>query len=142
MADAADEIRAVATEFTDTVFNRHDVDAAAEYFSPDFVEHDPWPNMPPTVEGFKDGTRQFLEAFPDTRCEVDDVICEGDKVVVRSRLVGTNSGTFMGMPPTGRRVEVAGIDIVRVANGRMTEHWGLYDAAGLMAQLGVGAPRG
>jgi len=127
----------VVRDFVDEVFNQHRVDAADKYIAADIVDHNPWPGFPPTLQGFKDGTRAFLAAFPDCRCEIDDVLSDGDKVVVRSRLSGTNSGSFMGAPPTGKRVEVEGIDIVRTANGKQVEHWGIFDGAAMMQQLGM-----
>lgn len=133
----SEESRRIVIDFIDAVFNRHEVEESTRYFAPDFVENDPWPMQPPTVEGFLAGTRDFLAGFPDARCEIDEVMEAGDRVIVRSRLVGTNTGPFMGAPPTGRRVDVKGIDIVRVAAGRLTEHWGLFDAAGMMMQLGM-----
>ena len=126
-----------ALEFIDEVFNKHKVDDSERFFTPGFVEHNPWPGYPATVQGFKDGTAAFLAAFPDCRCEVDEVLSDGDKLVVRSRIMGTNSGSFMGMPPTGKSVEIEGIDIVRMENGRLAEHWGIFDAATMMQQMGL-----
>lgn len=135
--------KARAREFIDVVFNRHDLDRAGDYFTEDQIEHNPWPGFPATVQGFTDGTAAFLAAFPDLRCEVDEVLEDGDKVIIRSRLIGTNTGPFMGMPVTGKRVDVEGIDIVRMRDGRMAEHWGVFDAAGMMQQLGlIPAPAG
>jgi predicted ester cyclase len=71
------------------------------------------------------------------------ILEDGDKLIVRNRLIGTNSGPFMGMPATGKRAEVEGIDIVRMVNGMQAEHWGVFDAAGMMQQLGlIPAPAG
>ena len=133
MADPRQLIR----EFTDAVFNEHRLDAVDTYATRNFVDHDPPQGYQGTLEGFKQWTGEFLAAFPDCRCEIDDVIAEGDKAVARSRLIGTNTGPFMGMPATGKTIEVEGIDIVRVENGRMAEHWGVYDAASMMQQLGM-----
>jgi predicted ester cyclase len=78
---------------------------------------------------------EFLAAFPDLRCEIDDLIAEGDKVAVPNRLMGTHRGAFVG-PPTGRRVEFSSVDVVRVAGGRIVEHWGLIDALTFLRQIG------
>jgi len=133
MADARQLIR----DFTDTIFNEHRLDAAESYVTADFVDHDPPAGYQGTIEGLKQWTRELLDAFPDLRCEIDDVIAEGDKAVMRSRLIGTNRGSFMGIPATGKSMEVEGIDIVRVVDGRMAEHWGVYDSASMLQQLGV-----
>lgn len=133
----AEQDKARIHEFIERVFNQHDVDAAGEYLSADLVDHNPWPGFPGTLQGFKDGTKAFLAAFPDTRIDIDEILSDGDKLIIRNRLSGTNSGAFMGMPATGKRAEVEGIDIVRMVDGKQAEHWGVFDAAGLLQQLGV-----
>ncbi len=65
------------------------------------------------------------------------MIAEGDKVVIRQTWSGTHKGEFMGIPATGRRVSIAVIDIIRVADGRFVEHWGQLDLMGMMQQLGA-----
>lgn len=86
----------------------------------------------------------YMQAFPDLRFEVQDMLASGDKVVARFRATGTQDGGFMGMPASGRHVDVEGIDIIRFADdGLAHEHWGLFDALGMMQQLGAipaGAP--
>src|SRR5437879_13560144 len=79
-------------------------------------------------------------AFPDGRTTIDDIITEGDKVVVRGTMTGTHSAEFMGIPATGKAVTISGIDITRFENGLSAEHWGQWDVAGLMVQLGVAPP--
>jgi steroid delta-isomerase-like uncharacterized protein len=139
----SDQNKATVREFIEAVFNQHDVDAADKFLAPDVVDHNPWPGFPATVQGFKDGTRAFLTGFPDARIEIDEMLADGDRVIIRNRLVGTNSGPFMGMPATGKHVDVEGIDIVRIVDGRQTEHWGLFDAAAMLQQMGVmPAPEG
>ena len=133
----AEQDKARIYEFVERVFNQHDVDSAGDYLAADVVDHNPWPGFPATVQGFKDGTRAFFAGFPDARVEIDEILSDGDKLVVRNRLIGTNTGPFMGMPPTGKRAEVEGIDIVRMVNGKQAEHWGIFDAAGMLQQLGV-----
>jgi steroid delta-isomerase-like uncharacterized protein len=127
--------KAVAREFMEAIFSGHDIEAIDRLLAPDFVDHDPWEGRPPTREGWKAGTIAFLAAFPDLRCEIDDLIAEGDKVVVRNRLMGTHRGEFVG-PPTGRWVEFRSVDTVRVRDGRVVEHWGLIDALGFLRQIG------
>jgi steroid delta-isomerase-like uncharacterized protein len=133
----AEQDKARIQEFIERVFNQHDVDSAGEYLASDLVDHNPWPGFPGTLQGFKNGTKAFFAAFPDARVEIDEILSDGDKLIVRNRLIGTNSGAFMGMPATGKRAEVEGIDIVRMVDGKQAEHWGVFDAAGLMQQLGV-----
>lgn len=82
--------------------------------------------------------KAFYAAFPDARHEVQDTIADGDRVVVRSRWRGTQRGAFQGLPATGRSATMSVITIDRVVDGRIVEHWGLFDVASLMQQLGVG----
>ena len=79
----------------------------------------------------------FRSAFPDFKVTIDDMIAEGDKVVVRGTWSGTHKGEFMGIPATGKSVSFGVIDTVRIAGGKMVEHWGLMDNFRLMQQLGV-----
>ena len=80
----------------------------------------------------------YMAGFPDLRFETEDVVSSGDKVVSRIRATGTHTGDFMGMPPTGKRVDVQAIDIIRFAgDGLAHEHWGVFDALAMMQQLGA-----
>jgi steroid delta-isomerase-like uncharacterized protein len=81
-------------------------------------------------------------AFPDGRTTIDDIIAEGDKVVVRATMKGTHKGEFMGIPATGKQVTISGIDVTRFVNGKSTEHWGQWDTLGMMQQVGVVPPPG
>ena len=79
----------------------------------------------------------FRSAFPDFRMEPHVIIAEGDLACVRSTTTGTHEGEFMGIPPTGKKIEALGFDLVRVRDGQAVEHWGLLDAMTMMQQLGA-----
>ena len=82
--------------------------------------------------------RMYIAAFPDLRFDPEDMLSSGDKVVTRARVTGTHEGEFMGMPPTGKHVDVQLVDIVRFGDdGLAHEHWGVFDALAMMQQLGV-----
>jgi steroid delta-isomerase-like uncharacterized protein len=82
-------------------------------------------------------------AFPDFKATIEDILADGDKVVIRMTWTGTHKDEFMGIPATGKRMSIGVIDIIRVANGKGTEHWGQMDAMGMMQQLGaIPAPAG
>ncbi|WP_096391423.1 ester cyclase [Halopenitus persicus] len=91
-------------------------------------------------EGVKEFVSRFLTAFPDAEWTVEDVISEGDKVVRRDRISGTHEGEFMGIEPTGKKIEMEGIGILRVEDGQFVESWGQADTVGLVQQLGVFEP--
>ena len=118
--------------------NAHDVAGFADHLADDFVEHEVAPGLSPTKEGTKQFFTMYITAFPDLQFEVQDMLESGDKVVARFRATGTHEGDCLGMPPTGTSVDVEGIDIIRFADdGLALEHWGVFDALGMMQQLGV-----
>ncbi len=114
----------------------HDVDGFGAYLADDFVEYEELPVGPPTRDGVKEFFRMQIAAFDDLAMVVEDIVDGGDKVVARARFVGTHTGEFMGLPPTGTTVDVPLIDIMRFGDdGLVHEHWGVFDAMGMMRQL-------
>jgi steroid delta-isomerase-like uncharacterized protein len=111
--------------------------AFEELLDPNIVNHSRPPGSPDGAEGVRQIFDMFRTAFPDFRATVLDQVAEGDKVVTRKIFNGTHQGDFMGIPATGREIEIVVIDIVRLRDGRIAEHWGLFDQVGLMAQLGA-----
>lgn len=103
----------------------------------DLVDHDPGPNQGPGREGLKDFFRGMRQAFPDLGNEVVEIMATGDKVALRYKLFGTHEGAFMGIAPTGRRFEVAAMQIARFEDGKAVERWGLTDQLGLLQQIGA-----
>ena len=115
-----------------------DIEGFGDLVSDDFVEHDETPGLEPTKEGVKQFFGMYRAAFPDLRMEAQDVLVSGDKVVARVRGTGTHQGEFMGMPATGKTVDVQLIDIIRFGDdGLAREHWGVFDALKMMQQLGA-----
>lgn len=115
-----------------------DVDAFGALLADDFVEHEETPGLAPTKDGVLEFFRMYRAAFPDLRMDPEDVLASGDKVVARVRATGTHQGEFMGMPPTGKSIDVQMIDILRFDDdGRAREHWGVVDLMAMMQQLGV-----
>jgi len=118
--------------------NSGDIDGFGALLADDFVEHETQPDLAPTKEGVLAFFRTLQSAFPDMTMDVRDVIASGEKSVARVVVTGTHRGEFMGVPPTGHRVEVQVIDIMRFDEvGLVCEHWGLMDALSMMQQLGV-----
>lgn len=108
-----------------------------ELVSPEVVEHEELPGFEPNREGVKHYFQMMHTAFPDLHFQVDDIFASGDKVVARITVHGTHQGEFMGMQPSGKKIAVKGIDIVRFADGKLIEHWGVTDAMTMMQQLGA-----
>jgi steroid delta-isomerase-like uncharacterized protein len=115
-----------------------DIDGFGEHLAEGFVDHDKTPGFEPDKEGVKQALRMYRTAFPDLRMEAEDVLVSGDKVVARVRVTGAHQGEFAGMPATGRSADVRLIDVIRFGeDGLARERWGLFDALGLMQQLGA-----
>ena len=134
---SAEENKATILRFIDEVMDEKNVEASDRYVASDFVDHGAPPVMPPGVEGFKQLLTMFFNAFPDFRYNNEELIAEGDKVVSRGTTSGTHRGEFMGIASTGKQFQISEIHIVRMAGGKMTEHWEASDQLGMMQQLGV-----
>jgi predicted ester cyclase len=101
--------------------------------------------LPPeasSLEGFKQLLPALPQAFPDVLFEVEDLVAEGDKVAFRLIWTATHQGEFFGIPPTGTRATVTEMHMFRIADGKVVERWGEWDALGLMQQLGAIPPPG
>lgn len=122
------------------LLNAHDIDAAFALASPDLIEHSLPPGTPPGPEPVRQFFRAQLAAFPDMRASLGEMIAEGDKVAYRIEVEGTHQGPLMGIPPTGKRVKWSIINIDRIVDGQLVEHWSEMDTMGLMQQLGVVPP--
>ncbi|HZF59115.1 MAG TPA: ester cyclase [Rubrobacter sp.] len=129
--------KALVRRFVDEVQSGGNIDLIDEVCSPGFVNHSAPPGIPADREGIKILTAMFRGAFPDSHFTIEDMVAEGDKVVTRKTFHGTHEGEFMGMPPSGRAVSMGLIDIVRISDGRVVEHWSVGDSLGMMQQLGV-----
>jgi steroid delta-isomerase-like uncharacterized protein len=126
----------VARRYYQAVLNRGDVDALDELAAPNYLEHDPLPGRGTGRDGLKDRVRMLRSAFGQ-QFTLEDVIAEGDKVVVRWTGSGKHEGEFMGIPPTGKSFTIAGIDIHRIQDETMAEHWHVVDQLSLLQQLGI-----
>jgi steroid delta-isomerase-like uncharacterized protein len=134
---SADENKAIVQSAVEA-FNRGDWDAVDRLFAVDYVDHDPSrAGLPPGPEGVKQAWSMFRAALPDLQGAIEDMIAEGDKVVVRGVVRGTHQGELMGIPPTGRQVTVTLIDINRIEGDKLVERWAEQDNLGMMQQLGV-----
>jgi len=134
---AGQDNKALVRRYYDEVFNERRVDLVDELAVQDYVEHDPFPGQGDGRADLRARVELILAAMNPLRFDVQDVVAEGDRVVVRWVQQGTQSGSFMGIPPTGRQYTMAGIDVHRLRDGRMAEHWHVVDLFGLLQQLGA-----
>lgn len=128
--------RAVALRFYD-IFNAGNFDAFGQIVAPDAIDHEPAPGQTQGLEGLKVALTGFKVAFPDLKVTPQDTIAEGDKVVVRSVSKGTNTGSFAGIPASGKPVVLESIDIDRIVNGKIVEVWHIEDLFGVLIQIGA-----
>jgi predicted ester cyclase len=118
-----DRSQALLRRFCEEFWSRDNLEAIPELVAEDFVDHHPLLGAPPGLEGLAALVTTWRTACSDMRETVEDLISEGDKVVGRFTMRGTHSGEFMGVQPTGRSVTMSGIDIVRVAGGKIAKFW-------------------
>jgi steroid delta-isomerase-like uncharacterized protein len=128
--------KALARRIFEEVLNERNLDLIDELAVADYLEHNPLPGQRTGIDGIRDRYTMVLGAF-DPQFTVEDVIAEGDKVVLRWTQSGTHVGEFPGMPPTGRSYRTSGIEIWRVENGKLAEHWDVVDVFGQLIQLGL-----
>ncbi len=131
--------KTLVQQFFDEVVNQRNLAVLAQFVSPNAVNHtvpDGLPQEPSQFLGL------HLGAFPDLKVTVEDLLVDGDKVVARVSYRGTHQGAFMGIPPTGKQITGMGINIFRITNGKLVEHWGLSDRISALRQLGVVPPAG
>jgi steroid delta-isomerase-like uncharacterized protein len=136
------ELREIVRRFHEAAWTEGQLDEAARLLAPDLVDHDAiaFPGRSAGAAGLLQVVGMIRSAIPDLRREIRDQLVVGETVVTRFGDIGTHQGDLMGIPPTGRHVEVRGINIERVQDGRITELWHLEDVAGLMAQITGEAP--
>ena len=131
---STEDNKALVQQFFEEVINQRNLAALDQFVSPNAVNH--------TVPaGLPQGPSQFLSlhlnAFPDIKATVEDLLADGDKVVALVSYRGTQQGAFRDISPTGKPITVMGINIFRIVNGQMVEHWGLADRLSALQQLGV-----
>ena len=128
------------------VINARRLELCDRYLAADRVDHQDY-GLPPGAadghEGFKRVLGLFFEAFPDLHLEIEFVIAEGDRLMCHISTTGTHAGSLMGMAPTGKKFKVASTDIFRFNDqGKVSDHWGVFDTLGMMVQLGLAPPPG
>ena len=128
-------VRRVFQEF----WNEQNEALVDELYAAGFVDH--IPGLPPEFlsgpEGLKRNAASLRAAFPDAHFTIDDILADGDKVVTRWTVRGTHQGEMNGIPPTGRHVTVTAMSIDQIVGEKVVESWTIYDARGLLQQLGV-----
>jgi steroid delta-isomerase-like uncharacterized protein len=129
--------KAAMMNFYDNVMNKHNVAYFDTCVAADFVEHCAEPGTPPTRDGDKKVWADFFTGYPDYSIKVNFMVADSMYVVTHYTMTGTNTGAIMGMPATGKKIDVDGVDIVRFVNGKAVEHWGYNEEMKMMTQMGM-----
>lgn len=122
-------------------WNSNQLDKLDALFAPGFIQHNPLPGMTPTLDTAKQAHQAAMQAFPDRTATIQEMIAEDDKVTVRMRIQGTNTGglPFLNVPANGNKIDIEWISIYTVRDGKVTEHRAIIDQMTLMQQLGAGS---
>jgi predicted ester cyclase len=124
--------------YLDEVFNKRQPAAADRYLAADFVEHNS--NLPQGAAGRKQFVASVLAGFSDYHGEIDQILAEGNMLVVRILWTGTQDGPFLGLPPSGNKVRFYTADFIRIDNGKLAEHWDVVDSLPRAVALGPVPP--
>ena len=127
--------KAVVQRFIREFQNEKKQETAVELLADNFIDRSPIGEFSPDKEGVIQMHAMLHSAFSDLKAEIHDQIGEDGRVATRKTFRGVHTGNFMGIPATGRPVEIGVIDILRIENGKIAEHWCQVDFAGLMGQL-------
>ena len=125
-------------DYLETVFNKRQIDAADRYLADGLIEHNP--NLPQGLAGRKKFLANVFAGFSDYHGEIQEILAEGDRIVVRILWTGTQDGPFLGRPATGRKLRFATADFIRVENGKFAEHWDVVDSLPRAIALGLVPP--
>ena len=121
--------------FCEKVFNKHDFSVLDEIMRDDYIQHNA--NVPTGKAGFKGFFEMTFRDVPDFRCNIKQIIAEGDLVAVHSTTSGTHSGPWISDSATGNKLNYAVVDIFRVQDGKIAEHWDVADTFNLFRQVGA-----
>jgi predicted ester cyclase len=122
------------------IFNAGNAEAARTYVAPGFVDHEAPAGSPGGPEGYLATAQYMRETFAEASWQPDDFFATADKFAVRLRFSGVHVGEFLGIPPTGKRIDVQHLHLYRISGGQVIEHWGGRDDLALLTQLGAFTP--
>jgi steroid delta-isomerase-like uncharacterized protein len=137
-AELIERNRRIGERYFEEVWNQGKLEVLDELLSPDYVNHTPSAaNPPPGPNGLQSIVAAIRRGFPDLRFEVKDMVVTAHAIAIRAVMRGTHLGDLFGIAPTGRKVEVNQINIERIENGRIVEHWRVTDELAMQRQLGL-----
>ena len=137
-ADDLDANKRLIRDYIENVMNKHQPDAAGNYFAVDYVEHNP--RLPPGLAGKKQFVAALTAGFSDYHGEIQQILAEGDEVVTRTRWTGTQDGPYLGHAATGNKLDFTTSDFYRIEKGKVVEHWDVVDTLARAVALGLVQP--
>jgi predicted ester cyclase len=137
MASLQEVNKSLVVRYIQEVWHRNRVATLEDFLAPNYQRYLSPLAGPLSLDGQKQRIAGFRLAFPDVQITIEDIFAEGDRVGFRSIMRGTHQGVFQGIQPTGKKITVFLLDVIRVENGRFVEHWGGPDLFDLLKQLGA-----
>ncbi len=128
--------KAAVKRLFEEVLNAGRLELLDELIGEDYRENSPSPGQAPGAAGVRARIEALRAGFSDLRFVLEELVGEGEIVAARYHWQGTHTGAFLGIPPTGRKIAVRGMDFYRFAGGRLVEHWDNLDEFGMLSQLG------
>ena len=119
------------------MFNTGKTDDLGKYVDSNMVDHTPDPGRKQGLSGLKEMIGGMRAGFPDLKMTVKDITVDNGMIWAHVNMTGTNTGSMMGMPPTGKKMDINGVDIIKVTNGKATDQWGYYQERLMMEQMGM-----
>ncbi|MBS1776218.1 MAG: ester cyclase [Bacteroidetes bacterium] len=135
--DNVKQNKEICKRFFDELHDKGNFDIIDELVHPNVISHDPFPGQPEGSEGVRSTMKIFRTAFPDLKLIHNDMIAEDDRVMIKFTATGTHQAEFMYIPATGNKIAYEEVVILRLKDGKITEHWAVADAMALLQQLGV-----
>jgi steroid delta-isomerase-like uncharacterized protein len=134
---STDENKAIIRRMTEEFYNQGHIERADDFFADTYVHHDPASPQVRDRDGLKETVRAFRAGCPDLQITTDDLVAEGDQVTKRWTIHATHTRDLSGLPPTGKRIELSGLELFRLVDGKIVECWTAYDNLSLLQQLGA-----
>lgn len=133
--DQTQQNKQLLADFAQAVFVKKDLSQLTNYMQPGYIQHNPL--VPQGLSGFQQFFADWFKAVPDWHYQLEKLVAEGDTVWAYGVYAGTQQGEWLGIPATGKHYRIYAVDIFRIENGKLAEHWDVLDAYGLFKQLGV-----
>src|SRR5882672_5157906 len=137
-----DDPKQLIGRFVEELWNQHQFDVAEAIFAKDCVTHQlrsgvPADAVPRGPQAIKEHVTSWIASFPDLHFSIEQMLSEGDRVVMQLLMEGTHHGAWLGIPASGRKMQIRMFTVHRVAQGKIVEDWVLVESLGFFQQLGV-----